>query len=571
MTLLNSNSGGYEGTTTVNNGILNIQNGSALGQADGTNATATIVNGNGATNGTLQLQGNITVANEKLTLNNTGFNNNGALQNVSGNNTWSGPVVLGSDSRVQSDSGTLTMSGAITSTSNSTLNVGGAGNTTISGAIGTGNGGVTKDGTGTLILSGNNTYAGNTLINQGVLSLQHSSGLGSTTGTTTIAGPGAALQLDNTAAGGGGASITTLAEPLNLIGTGIGGTGALRNVSGNNTFAGAVSIATPSLIAANPGITSSLITANAGTTMTLSGGVQSTAGSGHNLTVGTTAQNGNVTISGSSNLGSMSLTKAGTGTLTFSGASNTVGQTQINAGTLAVGSGATLNSGALGSLGSTTLSIASGGTVAANYTSGTTVFSGAISGAGEFEKLGAGTLQFNGTSFNAGAGSTLTLSGGTLALLGSQVTFDTIHITGNTILDFSNSAGTFLSSANLIIDAGVTVTVNNWVSVANNAAQSTAWYLRSGPGTGGLLNNSITLGANDISGGSGLSQIVFNNYNGLTTTWVSSGVSNGWLNHEIRPTPEPSTYGAILLGGCLGLLGWRRYRKGKAQAAVEVK
>jgi hypothetical protein len=244
-----------------------------------------------------------------------------------------------------------------------------------------------------------------------------------------------------------------------------------------------------------------------------------------------------------------------------------VGQTQLNGGTLAVGSGATLNTAELSSVAGTTLSIASGGTVAATYASGITVFSGAIAGGGEFEKLGAGTLQFNGTSFDAGAGSTLTLSGGTLALLGSQVTFDTIHITGNTILDFGSSAGTFLSSANLIIDAGVTVTVNNWVSVANNAAQSTTWYLRNSPGAGGLLNNSISLGGTDLSGGYGLGQIVFNNYNGLTTTWVSSGVTNGWFDHEIRPTPEPSTYGAILLGGCLGLIGWRRYRKGKTKQA----
>lgn len=565
MTILNSNSGGYEGTTTVNNGILNIQNGSALGQANATDATGTTVNGNGATNGTLQLQGGITVSNEKLTLNNTGFNNNGALQNVSGNNTWAGPISLASNSRVQSDAGTLTLGGTVTSTSNATLDVRGAGNTTISGAVGTGSGGITKSGTGTLTLSGNNTYSGATTVNQGVLSLQSNTGLGSGAGTTTVAGNGAALQLDNTAIGGGSNALNTTAEPLALIGTGIGGTGALRNVAGNNTFGGQITVASAALVSANPGVTSSLITANSGTTMTLSGGITSSAGSSQNLTIGTTAQNGNVNVTGAVNLGAMSLTKAGSGTLTFSSANNTVGQTQIAAGTLAVSSGKTLNTAALGAAAGSTLAIASGGTVSSTYAAGTTTFSGAISApGGEFEKLGAGTLQFANTSFNAGSGSLLTLGGGSLSLLGSQITFDTIHITANTILDFNGSANTFLSSANLIIDAGVTVTVNNWVSVANNAAQSTEWYLRSAPGTGGVLNNSITLGATDRSGGAGLSQIVFNNYNGLTTTWVSSGVSNGWFSHEIRPTPEPSTYGAILLGGCVGLLGWRRYRR-KAQ------
>jgi hypothetical protein len=42
---------------------------------------------------------------------------------------------------------------------------------------------------------------------------------------------------------------------------------------------------------------------------------------------------------------------------------------------------------------------------------------------------------------------------------------------------------------------------------------------------------------------------------------------NGWFDREIRPTPEPSTYGALLLSGCLGLLGWRRLRARKKTAA----
>ena len=33
------------------------------------------------------------------------------------------------------------------------------------------------------------------------------------------------------------------------------------------------------------------------------------------------------------------------------------------------------------------------------------------------------------------------------------------------------------------------------------------------------------------------------------------------LDREIRPTPEPATYGALFLSGCVGLLGWRRFRQ----------
>jgi hypothetical protein len=64
-----------------------------------------------------------------------------------------------------------------------------------------------------------------------------------------------------------------------------------------------------------------------------------------------------------------------------------------------------------------------------------------------------------------------------------------------------------------------------------------------------------------------LNQINFTSYTGLTTTWVS-GTSNGWFNNEIRPTPEPATYGVIFLSGCVGLLGWRRHVRRKSSVSV---
>lgn len=535
MTLTGNSAAGYEGTTTINHGIVNIQHGNALGQADGSAASGTTVNGNGTTNGTLQLQGGITVGNERLTLNNTGFGNNGALQNVSGNNTWNGQVIV-NQARVQSDSGTLTLAGNVDIVS--ALDVRGAGTTAITGAVSGASGTLTKNGTGTLILSGNNTFGGTTTITQGVVSLQSNTGLGSAGAGTTVAGNGAALELSNATNG----NLNTIAEPLTLNGTGIGGTGALRNAAGANTFGGLVTLQS-----------ASLITANSGTSLTLSGGVTS---SGQALTIGTTTQNGNVTIAGNLANGSGSLTKNGSGSLTFASSSSllsgAVGSVSLNAGTMTVGNGVndvTLQTGNFSSLAGTTLTVATGGSVVANY-SGTTTFSGAMAGSGEFEKTGSGTLVFNNT-FSA-PNLTLTLSGGTLSLLSGQFTFGTIHITGNTILDFNNSANTFLSSAHLVIEAGVVVTVNNWVSVANNTSLSTVWYATN-------TVNAGTLAGVDRVGGPPLNQIVFSNYTGLTTTWVA-GNHSGWFDHEIRPTPEPATYGAILLGGCFGLFGWRRWR-----------
>ena len=86
--------------------------------------------------------------------------------------------------------------------------------------------GITKTGAGTMVLSGSNTYTGTTTVSAGVLNIRHANALGTTAGNTTVAS-GAALQLQG--------GITVGAEALSLNGTGVSNTGALRNISGNNT------------------------------------------------------------------------------------------------------------------------------------------------------------------------------------------------------------------------------------------------------------------------------------------------------------------------------------------------
>src|SRR5207249_3112842 len=120
---------------------------------------------------------------------------------------------------------------------------------------------------------------------------------------------------------------------------------------------------------------------------------------------------------------------------------------------ISVGSLATVNTGTLASASGTTLSIATGGTVNSVYGTGTTTtFSGSIAGDnlgsnGTFNVSGAGTLVFNHT-FSAGnvilaLGGTSVGSGDTSTYLhlnlsnSASITFDTIIITGDTILDFS--------------------------------------------------------------------------------------------------------------------------------------
>lgn len=559
-TMVLSNLNTYSGVTNVAAGILNLQHGSALGQTgsfQGDTANGTVVQ-SGAQ---LQLQGGITIGSlETLTLSGSGASSDGALRNVSGNNTYNGIVYLGADSRINADAGTtltIANTGGVNSTiingtaAGRNLTIGGTGNTVVSGGISSFVNNVTKDGSGTLTLAGSNSYAGATNVTAGAVKVTHSSGLA---GSGVVVSSGAALQF---AQDGGGNNISVVGVGATINGTGLSSGGALQNLTGSNDYAGLVTLGS-----------SSLITANAGTSLTLSGGIGTAA---QGLIVGTTANNGNITVSGNVT-GGGNLTKAGTGSLAFSGANTTLGTVTLNAGSLTfsgatvttgavhlsagsmfVGSSTTATTGAIDAVAGTTLTIASGGSVAANYASGTTTFSGALAGAGEFQKDGTGTLVFNNTF--AATNLTLTLNGGTLSLLGGQFTFGTIHITGNTILDFNNSAGTFLTSTNLIIDTGVTVTVNNWTTVANNAALSTVWYASN-------TINGGTLGGTSQSGGAPLNQIGFTNFGGFTTTWVSGNV-NGWFDREIRPTPEPSTYGLIFISGCLGVIGFRRYRRNR--------
>lgn len=585
MTIMNSNTSGYEGTTTVNGGILNIRNAASLGQASNVDANGSTVNGTGTTNsdgttvgsgtgnGTLQLQHatGMNVASEKLTLNGTGYLNNGALQNVGGDNTWSGIVTLGSAARIQSDANTLTISTTSVSGTNTDLDVRGAGNTTITATIDTGSGVLTKNGSGTLTLNGVglSTYTGNTTINSGVVSLQTSGGLGTTTAGTTVAS-GAALELSNATYGG---NLVTAAEPLNLSGTGIAGTGALLNRVGNNTYTGLVTLGADSLIASV-----------AGQQLTISGGTSST---NQTLTVGTTTQNGNIVVSGNAMNGTGALIKDGSGSLTFSGTLTGAGNVTVNAGTVAfagtaatvdqvhllssstitVGSGTTLTTDEFDSAVSTTLNIASGGTVVANYNVGNTFFSGQITGTGgTFQAIGTGQVTFNQSITNTGL--TVLFGGTSIGTNANRLTvtidgattlqFGTLHITGDTILDFGNSSASVLNSANLIIDAGVLITVQNWISLTD------AWYATSTfTQKNGLTYTSATL---DATGTYPENQITFTGFSNNSTTWATIA-TYGYFEHEIRPVPEPSTYGAIFLSGAFGLIAFRRYRRHAAKAA----
>jgi autotransporter-associated beta strand protein len=248
-----------------------------------------------------------------LTLNGTGTAANGALENVSGSNTYSGLITLGSNSTIGSDAGTLTLSNTGTITgSGDNLTLTGSGNGTLASFIGTNTGTLTKSGSGTWTLTGANTYTGVTNVNAGALNIHNGSALADTASVTVASG--AALQLQ------GGIS-TTAAVGLTLNGTGTATNGALENVAGSNTYSGLIALGSNSTIGSDAG---TLTLSNTGTII----------GSGNNLTL-TGSGNGNLaSIIGT---GAGTLAKSGSGTWTLNGANTYTGETVVNAGTLVVG------------------------------------------------------------------------------------------------------------------------------------------------------------------------------------------------------------------------------------------
>jgi fibronectin-binding autotransporter adhesin len=135
-TLILTNANTYTGATTIDAGIVEVQNKAALGSTLG----ATTVN----IGATLQLQGGLTIG-EKITLNGAGAaDTTGALESVAGTNIWTGPINLASASAIAVDAGQLTISGII-------------------GGVGS----LTQAGAGSLIVSGLNTYIGGTTVTSG--------------------------------------------------------------------------------------------------------------------------------------------------------------------------------------------------------------------------------------------------------------------------------------------------------------------------------------------------------------------------------------------------------------------
>lgn len=511
----------YTGGTTLSTGTLTVGNNSALGSGGLTINGGTI----SATGGSRTLANNVAIGGDfaiggssALTLNGT-VNLGGGTRTITVNNT-----------------ATTTFAGSVTEPWYS---------------------GLTKAGSGELVLSGSNTFSAPVTVSSGTLTLAHNNALGATGTWGNTVSSGATLAFSN--------NIAVNEGSVSVAGAGVGGNGALRNLSGNNSFAGAITLTGSTTMTANAG------TLTATGPVDLGSNILSVNGAGHTTLSGVVGGNGGITK-----------TDAGTLTLSGSGANSFIGTLAINNGTVALaktdgthaiaGSAVNIGDGA-GAAASAVLrldasnqiadhtgliTIASDGALQVNnftesintlagtglvdlstsgyltvgINSGSSTFGGTLVGTGTFEKTGTGTLTFtNDIDF----GGTLRLSGGTLTLSSISLAADTLHVTGNSIIDFGGSAS-MLDLGNLTIANGVTLTIQNWAN-ATDFFFTQNW-------AGASFN---TTGANPMN------QVVFTGFSANDTKWQS-------YDKQVTPVPEPSTYGALMIGGLAAFATWRRRR-----------
>lgn len=319
---------------------------------------------------------------------------------------------------------------------------------------------VTKRNPGTLILAGANDYTGLTTISEGVVRLQAAGTLGTAAGGTTVVA-GAALELR------GGVTVT--GEALTLNGTGVAAAGALRSLTSNNSFNGAITLATAA----------SVVSEEAGSILTIDPAAGNAFSGAFALTFGGV---GDINVNKIIATGAGTLTKDGTGTLRITADPSTTGQMTIN-----------------------------DGVVELNH-SGTTDFNTVINGPGRLRTLLPDIGDTVDMTINAGAAFEFNSAADTMGGLSGSGTV-TRTVAGSSILTVNNGAESTTFSGVIENGAGtvgitkastgtLTLTGANTftgILLINNSTAGTPGLIVNGP-NGSLATATINIG--DNNGGS---------------------------------------------------------------------
>ncbi len=387
-------------------------------------------------------------------------NTSGALlvdsQNTSGTNTISGNIFLDSNLRMnQASGGTTSITNATLDLKAQTLTLtGSGGNYGITGVIGNsvGTNGqivVGVDGTAggpTVTLSNANTYGGQTFVRAGTLAFTSAGSsansiirLGSTTGAAVDASI-------NLTTAGGGATISSIVNPVSTTGSGALSLNS-QNTSGTNTLSGHIGMDRNFTLTQSAGGTLAVTSVHTGAD---TGNVLGTDIKGFTLNL-TPAATGTIDVSGTiyNSTGNGAVTLNGAGTAILAGTNTYTGATTITSGRLAVdgstasGSAVTVQSGGTlggsGTVGGTVL-VQSGGHLAPGNSISTTFSTGALTlNAGSFTDIELGNSTGAGTHASPFISDRTAVSGA-LALGGSLNLIDNAGANGQG----SAAAGAYL-------------------------------------------------------------------------------------------------------------------------------
>ena len=409
-------------------------------------------------------------------------------------------------------------------------------NATIGGNIVAANASLNKGGAGRLILTGDNTFSGQFNINQGFVNVQRSSALGSPAGLTQVR-HGATLEIEQGAFG----PVNIGLEPINLSGVGVSTTGqyadavgALRNIAGNNSYAGTLSLQ------GNPTDLTGATLLNGFPVITNSVAIVDVA-TGTRLTQ-------------TANINGVELLKRGGGTLEFAGVfANTYGVTRVLEGTLDLNKDPGITSLANAVFVGTdrpgapaaTLKLSKNEQLVDNVGNEATIHSSGLLDIGQTEGF-QGTITLvvgaNGAGdVTIGAGGTLTVNGdltvmtaGTGAATGATITGGTIALQYQAIINTAanrnwqvndGAVGNDLTVTSAIVDGtglqSMGINKNGFGTLefggttANTYTSSTVvnegtLLLNKGTGTGGVaaMSGSLTIGDNNPQSGFANSDIV---------------------------------------------------------------
>lgn len=502
---------GGGGILTLNGALTNNATGTARGLGLDVASGGTML-----INGQISGAGNVTAVNGGTVVLNNASSSMGALQISNGS-------VVASNSFTAtglSGSGNLNVASGTATINNAADNL-------FSGQL-SGTGTFAKGGAGVLTLSNaGSTHEGAININAGVLRAVGTGSLGATNGTLTVAN-GAALELSG---------INTGTKALTLSGGGIGDTGALRNIAGNNTWLGTIT-----LTGGN-----TYIGADAGTALTISNVV---AGANELWLVGA----GTTTVAGTvSASAGTTIVKTNTGTALILGDNTIGGNKYIRQGTVVLGhnnafssDGTVILGGLSGTADAAALELAAG----VNYSGALTIQNQAVVGGSRTIAYNAGTgtgtlsgniALSNNVNISVASGGALHSSGGLSGSDGPQIlkagggTFiasgaagaNKIKLADGTIVIGANNAlSTGTSTITRAIDMGLDgsnaatannvalyasngVTVSNSIYVAANASGATRTLGTAGNGATVTFNNEIYMdGSVQLEAGSG-SEAVF--------------------------------------------------------------